>query len=136
MRKLVLVLAMIILMNSTIIVRAEENKPFKILTTAYCYGETTCTGAKARYGICAVKKSWIGKTVVIYERTENDEPGNLLGIFEALDTGVGGDSDGNGIGAIQEGKVIDVFFDNFEQCKEWMKLTNGKVYAQVLDAQG
>ena len=113
----------------------ELDEPFKISTTAYCCGTTTCTGVPVREGICAVKKEWIGKTALIYANNDG-EIGELLGIYECLDTGFGADSDGDGIGSIQEGKLIDVYFPTYEQCKEWMKLTGGKVYVQLVDANG
>ena len=113
----------------------ELDEPFKINTTAYCCGTTTCTGVPVREGICAVKKEWIGKTALIY--SDNDgEIGELLGIYECLDTGFGADSNGDGIGSIQEGKLIDVYFPTYEKCKEWMKLTGGKVFVQLVDAEG
>lgn len=115
---------------------AEFQEPFKMLTTAYYYGETTATGVPVREGICAVKKEWVGKTAIIYERNENGDVGDCLGIYECLDTGFGGDADGDGIGSIQTGKVIDVYFENLAGCKEWMKLTGGKVYVQLVDAAG
>lgn len=114
----------------------EYVEPVPILTTAYCDGEVTCTGKKVRYGICAVKKEWIGKTALIYNREEDGTIGDLLGIYECLDTGFGADSDGDGIGSIQEGKVVDVYFPTLEECEEWMKKTNRKVYIQLFDAEG
>lgn len=113
----------------------EPDDPFKINTTAYCCGTTTCTGVPVREGICAVKKEWIGKTALIYANNDG-EIGELLGIYECLDTGFGADSDGDGIGSIQEGKLIDVYFPTYEQCKEWMKLTGGKVFVQLVDVEG
>ena len=130
------IFAIIVLLFSTITTTAKElDEPFKISTTAYCCGTTTCTGVPVREGICAVKKEWIGKTALIYANNDG-KIGELLGIYECLDTGFGADSDGDGIGSIQEGKLIDVYFSTYEQCKEWMKLTGGKVYVQLVDAEG
>lgn len=114
----------------------EITEPKKILTTAYCDTGITASGNYTRYGICAGKREWIGMTVILYERDENNEIGELLGIFEVLDTGFGADSDGNGIGSIQEGKVIDVYFPTYEECEEWMKKTKGKAYMQLIYADG
>ena len=117
--------------------KAEEmtDEPFRILTTAYCQGEKTYTGAKVRYGICAVKEEWIGKTALVYADCDG-KMGELLGIYECLDTGFGGDADGDGIGSIQTGKVIDIYFPTIEECYQWMKLTDGRVYVQLIDAVG
>lgn len=111
------------------------DKPFPILTTAYCQGEITFTGVPIREGICAVKEEWIGKTAIIYANNDG-EIGEILGIFECLDTGFGADSDGDGIGSIQEGKVIDVYWSTYDRCVEWMKLTEGKCFVQLVDAEG
>lgn len=114
---------------------AEEPNIKRMHTTAYCTGSVTCTGVPVRYGICAVKKEWVGKIAVVY--ADNDGvPGELLGIWECLDTGKGADSDGDGIGAIQEGKVIDMYYPTYEECVEHMKITGGRVWVQFLDAKG
>lgn len=134
MKKLLIIPVIVFLFGLNVSAK-EPDDPFQINTTAYCCGTTTCTGVKVREGICAVKKEWIGKTALIY--ADNDgEIGELLGIFECLDTGFGADSDGDGIGSIQEGKLIDVYFPTYEQCKDWMKLTGGKVFVQLVDADG
>ena len=64
-------------------------EPVKMLTTAYCDNGITASGVEARYGICAGKKEWLGKTVILYKRNEDGTIGELLGIFEVLDTGFG-----------------------------------------------
>lgn len=112
------------------------NKPFKIYTTAYYYGEITASGYPVREGIAAGKKEWMGLTAIIYKYDPDGSIGEVLGIYEILDTGFGGDADGDGIGSIQEGKVIDIYFPTLDGCKEWMKATNGKVYIQLVDAKG
>lgn len=134
MKHLFIILAIVFLFSFSASAK-ELDEPFKISTTAYCCGTTTCIGVPVREGICAVKKEWIGKTALIYANNDG-EIGELLGIYECLDTGFGADSDGDGIGSIQEGKLIDVYFPTYEQCKEWMKLTGGKVYVQLVDANG
>lgn len=115
---------------------AEAGKVFRILTTGYCYGTITATGAKPREGICAVRKEWIGKTALVWQCSEDGTQGDFLGYWECLDTGFGADSDGDGIGSIQEGKVIDMYFPTPEQVTDWMELTGGKVYIQLIDAEG
>ena len=118
--------------------RAEGNPygtPFPMYTTAYYYGDTTASGHPAREGICAVKREWMGLTAIVYA-DDNGKVGELLGIYECLDTGFGGDADGDGIGSIEEGKVIDVYRPDYESCMEWMELTGGKVFVQLVDAKG
>ncbi len=112
------------------------DEPFKICTTAYCYGEITASGAPVREGICAVKKEWMGNTALVWKCGSDGSMGDFLGFWECLDTGFGGDSDGNGIGSIQEGKVIDMYFPTLEGCGEWMELTGGRVYVQLIYAEG
>lgn len=111
-------------------------EPQKMLTTAYCDTGITASGQQTRYGICAAKKEWIGKTAIIYECNDDGTIGDMLGIWEVLDTGFGADSDGNGIGSIQEGKVIDIYYPTLQECREWMVKTNGKCYVQLIDAVG
>lgn len=62
--------------------------------------------------------------------------GDFLGYWECLDTGFGGDADEDGVGSIEDGRVIDMYFPTLEECKNWMKLTGGKVYVQLIDAEG
>ncbi|MCM1219390.1 MAG: hypothetical protein NC548_33340 [Lachnospiraceae bacterium] len=115
---------------------AEAGRIFKMLTTGYCYGTVTASGTAPREGICAVRPEWMGKTALVWECREDGTQGDFLGYWECLDTGFGADSDGDGIGSIQEGKVIDMYFPTPEQVTEWMELTGGQVYIQLIDAEG
>lgn len=105
-------------------------------TTAYHYGTITASGAPVRKGICAVKREWMGLTAVVYECKEDGSQGELLGFWECLDTGFGGDADGDGVGSIESGKVIDIYFPTPAECQAWMELTGGKVYVQFIEAEG
>lgn len=115
---------------------AEAGEVFPILTSGYCHGRVTATGTEPRRGICAVRKEWIGKTALVWECKDSDTMGEFLGYWECLDTGFGADSDGDGIGSIQEGRVIDMYFPTPEEVQEWMKITGGRVYVQLIDAEG
>lgn len=115
---------------------AEAGEVFRIMTTGYYHGQTTATGTKARPGICAVRREWIGKTALVWECKDSDTMGEFLGYWECLDTGFGADSDGDGIGSIQEGKVVDMYFPTLEDVQKWMGLTGGRVYIQLIDAEG
>lgn len=93
----------------------------KIKTTAYCLDGITASGQKVRPGICA------GADWRVDEADENGSwvadvytmDGQYIGCFELLDKG--------GTKAIKEGRVIDVWFETYEECMEYMELTGGKV---------
>lgn len=136
---LTIILIAVLTTSSILPSKAAENemgKPFKIYTTAYYYGEITASGAPVREGIAAAKKEWMGLTAIIYRYEPDGSIGEVLGIFEILDTGFGGDADGDGIGSIQEGKCIDIYRSGAAGVQEWMELTGGKVYVQLINAKG
>lgn len=135
MRKKLIAFLPIILALLLYVPAKANNEPFAMHTTAYCQGNITASGAKVRKGICAVKKEWMGLTAVVYEYKDG-EIGDLIGYYECLDTGFGGDVDGDGIGSIESGKCIDIYFPTYEECVDWMKKTGGKVYVQLIDAEG
>lgn len=135
MRKKLIAFLPIILVLLLYVPAKANNEPFEMHTTAYCQGNITASGAKVRKGICAVKREWIGKLAIVYE-CKGGEIGDVIGYYECLDTGFGGDADGDGIGSIEAGRCIDVYFPTLEECKDWMKQTGGKVYVQLVDAEG
>lgn len=114
---------------------AEEGQEIRMLTTAYYHGTVTATGNRTRRGICAVRREWIGKTALVW-KCEDSDMGEFLGFWECLDTGFGADSDGDGMGSIQEGRVIDMYFPTQAEVDEWMEITGGRVYVQLVDAEG
>lgn len=116
--------------------RAETGEVFQMMTTGYCHGEITAAGRKVRQGICAARREWMGKTVLAWKCQEDGSRGEFLGYWECLDTGFGADSDGDGIGSIQEGRVIDMYFPTIEGVQEWMDITGGRIYIQLIDAEG
>lgn len=114
----------------------EQPELIKGYATAYNGpSDTTCTGDKVRKGICGGCKDYIGKTIILYQRLPGDEVGQILGIWECLDTGPGTEG-------FQQGKVIDVYCPTLEECQEFMDLiyTNGakgRVWIQIIeDAEG
>lgn len=115
---------------------AEEGQVVRMLTTAYCHGTVTATGNRTRRGICAVRREWVGKTALVWECKDSDTMGEFLGFWECLDTGFGADSDGDGVGSIEEGRVIDMYFPTLEEVEEWMEITGGRVYVKLVDAEG
>ena len=138
MKKRVIALLLTVYMAASAVLPAgaETQEPFKMYTTAYHYGTITASGVPVRKGICAVKREWMGLTAVVYECKEDGSQGELLGFWECLDTGFGGDADGDGVGSIESGKVIDMYFPTPEECQGWMEQTGGKVYVQLVDAEG
>ena len=135
-RMIALLLTAYMVASAVLPAGASEQEPFKMYTTAYHYGTITASGTPVRKGICAVKREWMGLTAVVYECKEDGSQGELLGFWECLDTGFGGDADGDGIGSIESGKVIDMYFPTPEECQAWMEQTGGKVYVQLIDAEG
>ncbi len=125
-----------ILLFAALSAKADEGEPFKMYTTAYHHGEITASGVPVRRGICAVKREWMGLTAIVYEYKPDGSMGDMIGIWECLDTGFGGDADGDGVGSIEAGKVIDMYFPTLEECQAWMEQTGGKVYVQLVDAEG
>lgn len=110
--------------------------PQAMLTTAYCVGHTTASGAKVRHGVVAMAREYMGLTAEIWLMAEDGSLGDFVGFFEVLDTGKGGDKHNTGKGAIERGAVIDVYFPDYAECVEWMALTKGKVYVRLLKADG
>lgn len=123
-----------------------NNKPYKInatdialiemeITYYMSTGKPTASGCKTREGICAMKKEWLGKTAIVYEY-DNGKVGDLIGIYEILDTGYGRYDSETGLGTIEAGKTIDIFVDKKETGIKLCKQTNSKVYVQIVDAVG
>ena len=113
----------------------EEPTLIKGFATAYIgNSDTTCTGDKVREGICGGCRDYVGKTIVLYQRLPNDEVGEILGIWECLDTGIGTEG-------FQQGRVIDVYCPTMDDCQDFMDRIyengcQGKCYIQVIDAKG
>lgn len=112
---------------------SDEITMFKGSATGYCLHGTTASGTKTRPGICAAKKEWLGKTVILYKRLPDGSVGDLIGIYEVQDTG--------GTKGLKNGTVIDIWCEDIEEVQELMNLLyenncKGKVYWQVIDAEG
>lgn len=93
--------------------------------TLTCYlptGNKTASGIVPHYGIAAAKREWIGKTALVYERTEDNEMGEFIGKFDIQDTG--------GSRGIKNGNVIDIFCETREDC-----LPTQKVYVYLQDPE-
>lgn len=133
MRKLILIIFLAIVCITSI--GAERNEPRqetidfeqagfqKIYVTAYCCGTHTATGVPVHYGCMAVSKEHLGDVAILYT-TDNE----YIGIFERNDQG--------GTDAIREGRVVDIYFPSYEQCREFMARTGGVAYIQFVPGKG
>jgi 3D (Asp-Asp-Asp) domain-containing protein len=130
MRKVITILLLIVICLLSISASAEglrypevfENSDIqwhKMATTAYMIHGTTATGGTTHPGIAAADP-YLGMVAMIYSMD-----GEFLGMYEVTDTG--------GTEAIRQGKVIDVWFPDLEQCKEWMRKTEGKCMVYFID---
>lgn len=132
--------------GDTLFTGATE-EPFLCITTGY-YAENPhgSHGDRMHEGVCAMAPELYGSAVIVYEAVINDdgeyELGDQLEILEVKDTGYGystGDGcpsnirpDKGSTGTIEAGKHVDVYFDNYDHCLDWMKKTNGYVFVQVI----
>ena len=137
MRKRIISILLVIAMcstGSTSFATDEQPELIKGYATAY-NGPTdhTCTGDKVRKGICGGCEAYLGKTIILYQRLPNDEIGEIIGIYECLDTGTGTEG-------FQQGRVIDVWMPE-DELQDFMNRVyeddcHGKVWIEVLDAKG
>lgn len=130
MRKVILIIGIILICMISIsasadslkwpeVFESDEVEFHKMHTTAYCLHGVTGSGGTTHPGIAACDP-YLGQIAVIYTLE-----GEYLGMYEVTDTG--------GTDAIRAGHVIDVWFDDLEQCKEWMRTTKGKVMVYFVD---
>lgn len=99
-----------------------DNDIEKLHTTAYCLHGVTATGGTTRPNIAACN-THVGDVAIIYTLD-----GEYLGMYEITDTG--------GTEGLRAGKVIDVWFDALDECKEWMSITGGKCYVKWIKGVG
>lgn len=133
MRKLILIIFLAIVCITSI--GAERNEPRqetidfeangfqKIYVTAYCVGHHTATGVPVHYGCMAVSKEHLGDAVLLYT-----VDGEFIDIFEGNDQG--------GTDAIREGRVVDIYFSDYQQCKDFMAKTGGVAYIKYISGVG
>lgn len=141
MRKRILSVALVGLMvmfcyinaNAKGIIPDQDNGLQQIKTTAYMLDGTTASGRHTRRGICAGQEwmveqaieSGTGSWVAMIWTADGTE---FLGYYEVLDTG--------GTEAIKNGYVVDVWFSTYEECVEWMEITEGKCLIKYVWAEG
>lgn len=123
-----IMLLLALLSGNTIFVCAAGDNPFgapcRIESTAYCHGEVTAGGHEVREGIAAGRREWIGQTAIVYA-DDNGSIGELIGIYEVLDTG--------GDVRIQNGECIDIYMPDYAAAKEYGRRD---VWVQIVDAKG
>lgn len=109
----------------------------KIRATCYCEHGITYSGAYTREGIIAGRKEDIGDVAAIYAVAEDGGVGEFIGYFEVLDCGAGFDTDGDGKGdSTIKGKTIDVFRNNIDGVKSWIRRYGDYVYIKLIEAKG
>ena len=104
--------------------------PVKMRCTGYCDKGYTKSGQYVRKGIVAGKKEWLGKSCYAYKIDEDGSCGELLGIYEFLDTGYGID------GSLVNGTSIDMWFPTEAEVWNWMATYGDYVYVQIIDCVG
>ena len=125
----------------------DETASFPILldTTGYCTGTHGSHGDRMRKGFVAYTPESYGLDLELYQAVETEsgfELGEYIGRFEIKDTGYGRET-GEGVsrvrkdkktaGSIEVGKTLDVYHPTLKECKDWMKRTNGKVFAVIIE---
>ena len=127
----------------------EDPNPMLCETTAYYEGTYGSHGDLMREGYAAGAPEMYGNAVMIYEATLQDDGtyriGEYIDTLEIKDTGYGYStgqgsssvrSDKRYKGTIESGIHIDVYKENYARCKEWMKLTKGKIFVVIVPAEG
>lgn len=112
---------------------SDEFDLIKGHATAYCNEGITASGEHTREGICAAKKEWIGKTIILYQRLPGDKVGDVIGVYEVKDCG--------GTEALKAGDVIDIWEPSLDECQKFMDTVyengcQGKIFYQLIDAVG
>lgn len=127
----------------------DTTAPVLMETTGYYHGQYGSHGDKMREGYAAGSPEMYGAVVMIYEAVEQEDGSYMIGEYldtlEIKDTGYGY-STGKGKsrvrtdkkyqGTIEGGVHLDVYKPNLSGCKEWMKRTNGKIFALIVEGKG
>lgn len=123
--KIALIIMAVSMFCLSVPVMAKEPELNKSWLTCYLpTGNPTASGVMPRRGIMEGKREWLGKTALIYER-DGDMVGDLIGIYEILDTGTDKD------GAIKEGRAVDIFCENEDEI-----IPTQKIWIQIIEADG
>lgn len=140
----------------------DENEPNPILceTTAYYEGTHGSHGDLMKEGYCAASPEMYGDMVMLYEAIPQSDGSYHMGSYIlsliVKDTGYGYPvsnnvsetvreqspnkstvrNDKKVVGTIESGVHIDKYEYSYEACKKWMKRTNGKVFAVIIEGKG
>ena len=134
MKKKIMSILLVIGMCSIGFTSYADDQPTLIKGYATAYNgptDTTCTGKPVHKGICGGCSEYLGKTIILYQRLPGDEVGEIIGIYECLDSGDSTD-------AFREGRLIDVWCEDLEACQSFMDRVyedgcKGRVYIQVIE---
>ena len=126
-----IIIVMMVVTLATLRSNAADSQPqlIKMKSTAYCLEGVTASGQYVWNGICACgDPALFGKTVILYQRLPDNNIGDIIGIYEVLDTGCAS-------------TVIDVWCKDLDACQEYMNRVyedgcKGRVYVQAIDAEG
>lgn len=97
-----------------------------VLMRVTCYtptGNPTASGVMPYEGGCAARRDLIDKVAVVY-----DKDMRLVGYFEINDTG--------GHARIRNGSSIDIYRDNIDRARAWVKEYGDYMYVQIMEASG
>lgn len=121
-------LLLIVTMSKNITVNPYGD-PQLIRCTCYTSdeGAITASGQPVREGIVASKPEYIGKCACVIYENDNGQVGELIGVFEVLDTG--GE-------LIKSGERIDVYRDSLEGCYDWISEYGDYVFIQIIPTVG
>lgn len=107
---------------------------FKLVDfTCYIDKGTCYTGCQTRHGIAASSEALMNYTIIVYQVDDKGQPGEMIGIYEVLDK-IG--TEWGRSGTLEEPHVVDIWCETMSEAKELMKLTKGKVYIQIIWAEG
>lgn len=125
-------------------------EPFLVNYTCYIDEGVGSHGDPVQDGMIAGHPAWYGMTVVIYEAIPCEDGSYKIGRYietgQILDTGYGRSVDDSipskiredreSRGSIEIGKAIDRWCSSYSEAKEWMKITQGHVFIQLIEAEG
>lgn len=149
MRKTIAVLAISAITAMVLSSTAYGAEPILVNTTAYTEGKVCSHGDRAREGVVAGMPEWYGQACIIYEAVPSEDGykiGDVIGIYEVLDTGYGKSTkdgipskvraDKKSRGSIETGRCIDKYAESYADAVDWMRITNGMAFIQILKAEG
>lgn len=127
-----------------------EDDPVLLDTTGYYRGSVGSHGDKMRPGYVAYTPGSYGFDMELYKAVEQEDGsyslGEYIGRYEVKDTGYGRETgsgkstvrkDKGSRGTIESGLSVDVYHYDLTGCREWMKETNGRVFAVIIpDVKG